>query len=261
MKKVESAQRRQSTLCDLFVAIPKLVRQNYLPPPRHPDFGRSREGYGRYDNTKPGSENTKKYRTNTKWIFLVHLRIFGPQPGVGDLAFFLIFLFFRIQTFLWSVPGLQVVTLVLQRQKGPENQPKNPVGNPVGKVPHRVLQGAAQRVRDFTSCVRFSGPLFLCSNWGGGNSGGGKHTVKPLPRNVCGAPQPTIYFPPPFLLCDSRKEAPTRPIPVSEASKSGFGESTLCSTFCSPSTPPKSRDSGSEQGVFWKGVFSEKSFF
>ena len=26
-----------------------LVRQNYLPPPRHPNFGRSREGYGRYD--------------------------------------------------------------------------------------------------------------------------------------------------------------------------------------------------------------------
>ena len=26
-----------------------LVRQNYLPPPRLPNFGRSREGYGRYD--------------------------------------------------------------------------------------------------------------------------------------------------------------------------------------------------------------------
>ena len=26
-----------------------LVRQNYLPPPRRPNFGRSCEGYGRYD--------------------------------------------------------------------------------------------------------------------------------------------------------------------------------------------------------------------
>ena len=26
-----------------------LAMQNYLPPPRRPDFGRSREGYGRYD--------------------------------------------------------------------------------------------------------------------------------------------------------------------------------------------------------------------
>ena len=26
-----------------------LVRQNYLPPPRCPNFRRSREGYGRYD--------------------------------------------------------------------------------------------------------------------------------------------------------------------------------------------------------------------
>ena len=26
-----------------------LVRQNYLPPPRRPNFGRSREGYGRHD--------------------------------------------------------------------------------------------------------------------------------------------------------------------------------------------------------------------
>ena len=27
----------------------KLVRQNSLPPPQHPDVGRSREGNGRYD--------------------------------------------------------------------------------------------------------------------------------------------------------------------------------------------------------------------
>ena len=28
----------------------ELVRQNYLPPPRSPNFGRSREGYGRYES-------------------------------------------------------------------------------------------------------------------------------------------------------------------------------------------------------------------
>ena len=26
-----------------------LARENYLPPPRRPNFGRFREGYGRYD--------------------------------------------------------------------------------------------------------------------------------------------------------------------------------------------------------------------
>ena len=37
----------RSLNCDLSRAI--LVRENYLPPPWRPNFGRSCEGYGRYD--------------------------------------------------------------------------------------------------------------------------------------------------------------------------------------------------------------------
>ena len=57
-------------------------------------------------------------------------------------------------------------------------------------------------------------------------------------------PPPTIRFPPPFLatLCHfpQEKEAPTRPTPIPEASKSGFGKHTL--QYGSPPPPPNSRD-------------------
>ena len=74
------------------------------------------------------------------------------------------------------------------------------------------------------------------------NSGGWKtyrkFGEKPLPRNVFGPPTYDT-FSPPFLatLCHFplKKEAPTRPTPISEASKSGFGEHTL--QYVSP--PPK----------------------
>ena len=84
---------------------------------------------------------------------------------------------------------------------------------------------------------------------GGGKLGGGwktyrKFGVKPLPKNVFGPPayDTSSPPPPPFLatLCHfpQKKEAPTRPTPISEASKSGFGEHTL--QYVSP--PPNSRD-------------------
>ena len=79
------------------------------------------------------------------------------------------------------------------------------------------------------------------------NSGGWKtyrkFGEKPLPKNVFGPPTYDTFSPPPFLatLCHFpyKKEAPTRPTPISEASKSGFGEHTL--QYVSP-PPPNSRD-------------------
>ena len=65
--------------------------------------------------------------------------------------------------------------------------------------------------------------------------GGGEHTVKPLPKNMIGSPPPPYDTIPPRLFGDSlsfkRKEAPTRATPISEASKSGFGEHALQYVF------------------------------
>ena len=71
------------------------------------------------------------------------------------------------------------------------------------------------------------------------NRGRGKHTVKPLPKNGLGPPPPPMirFAPPRFVYALSfplRKRAQTRPIPLSKASKTGFGEHPQ-----STASPPK----------------------
>ena len=66
--------------------------------------------------------------------------------------------------------------------------------------------------------------------------GRGKHTIRPLPKNGFGRPPPTYdTFPPPRLFTQChfplRERAQTRPIPLSEASKTGFGGHALWYVF------------------------------
>ena len=73
------------------------------------------------------------------------------------------------------------------------------------------------------------------------NSAGGVGETyrKTLPKNVFGPPRLRYVSPPPFwrlsVVSLNRKEAPTRPTPISEASKSGFGEHAL--QYISPLPP------------------------
>ena len=73
---------------------------------------------------------------------------------------------------------------------------------------------------------------------------GGKHTVNsaknPSPKTFLD-PHLRYVSPPPFfwrlsVISLKKKEAPTRPTPTSEASKSGFGEHTLQYVFPPPNT-------------------------
>ena len=58
-KRLQSEKSHEMGICSCIASDEKwretcreelwLVRQNYLPPPRHPSFGQSRKGYGRYD--------------------------------------------------------------------------------------------------------------------------------------------------------------------------------------------------------------------
>ena len=97
--------------------------------------------------------------------------------------------------------------------------------------------------RDMRSIA--AGPLRTHSESGRGGwktQGGGKHTVNsaknPSPKTFLDAP-PTIRFPPLFwrlsVISLKRKRHRTRPTPISEFSKSGFGEHTLQYVF----PPPK----------------------
>ena len=80
--------------------------------------------------------------------------------------------------------------------------------------------------------------FILKAKRGGKLRGGGKHTINPLPKNGFGPPPPPmIRFPRP--LCSRnvillRKRAQTRQIPLSEASKTGFGGGALWYVFPPP---------------------------
>ena len=93
----------------------------------------------------------------------------------------------------------------------------------------------------YNLCVFFFFSALIISNFRENKRGWktqrrGKHTIKPLPKNGFGPPPPMIRF---FaLLFPQRKPAQTRQIPLSEASKTGFGGGTLWYVF----HPQKSHD-------------------
>ena len=70
--------------------------------------------------------------------------------------------------------------------------------------------------------------------------GGGGTYRKTPPQKRLWTPPHLQYVPPPPLfwrlsvICLKKEEAPTRPTPISEASKSGFGEHALQYVFPAP---------------------------